>query len=264
MGRYRLSVSLRYDPMRLRSLLACLMLSAALPVLHAQDLAATCHASSSYDLTVRADSVLFDRPQPAPFKVELHDGALRTDGQPVRLDDEEQDRLALFERDVRALVPRVRSVAGQGVELAVRAVHDEAAGMRLGTDTLAELDRRLARRAAELKQRIAASNSTHDWRGGIAERYADQVAGDIVPLIAADLGQQALAAALSGDLQTAARLRDEAADLSTELQPRLQRRMQALRPQVQALCPSIRRLAELQQGLHAADGRPLQLLQIDR
>lgn len=246
------------------SLFVLLMLVGSVGALHAQDLAATCHASSSYDLTVRADSVLFDRPQPAPFRVELHGGALRTDGKPVRLGDEEQDRLALFERELRALVPRVRSVAEQGVDLAVRAVHDEAASMQLSTDTLAELDRRLALRAAELKQRIAASNSTHDWQGGIAEQYANQVAGDIVPLIAADLGQQALTAALSGDLQTAARLRDEAADLSTELQPRLQRRMQALRPQVQALCPSIQRLAELQQGVHAADGRPLQLLQIDR
>jgi hypothetical protein len=60
----------------------------------------------------------------------------------------------------------------------------------------------------------------------------------------------------------AARLRDEATDLATQLQPRLQRRMQALRPQVQALCPAIRRLAELQQGVRGADGQPLDLVQV--
>lgn len=248
--------------MRPRLLLASLILSAVLPVLHAQDLAATCHASSGYDLTVKPDSVLFDRPQPAPFHVELHDGALRTDGTAVHLSAENQDRLALFERELRALVPRVRTVASHGVDLAMRALHDEAAGMRLNPATLAELDRRLAADAVELKQRIAQSNSTHDWQGDLAQQYADRVAGDLVPLIAADLGQQALAAAMNGDLDEAARLRDEAADLSTQLQPRLRQRMQALRPQVQALCPAIERLADLQQGVQGANGRPLNLVQL--
>ncbi|MBP1473959.1 DUF2884 family protein [Frateuria sp. MAH-13] len=248
--------------MRLRLLFASLILSAALPALHAQDLAGTCHASSSYDLTVKPDSLLFDRPQPAPFHVQVADGALRTDGQPVRLNAEAQDRLALFERELRALVPRVRAVADAGVAMAVRAIHDEAAGMQLAPATLAELDRRLATHAAQLERRIAQSNSTHDWQGDAAQQLADRIVGDLAPLVAADLGQQALAAAMNGDLAEAARLRDQAADLATQLQPRLQRRMQALRPQVQALCPSIQRLAELQQGVRGADGQLLKLVQV--
>lgn len=248
--------------MQLRLLFASLILATALPVLHAQDLAGTCHASSSYDLTVKPDSLLLDRAQPAPFHVQVADGALRTDGRPVRLNAEDQDRLVLFERELRALVPRVRAVADAGVELAVRAVHEEAVGMQLAPATLAELDRRLATHASQLKQRIAQSNSTHDWQGDAAQQLADRIVGDLAPLVAADLGQQALAAAMNGDLAEAARLRDEAADLATQLQPRLQRRMQALRPQVQALCPSIQRLAELQQGVRGADGQPLNLVQV--
>lgn len=249
--------------MRLRLLFASLMLITALPVLHAQDLAGTCHASSSYDLTVKPDSLMFDRPQPAPFHVQVADGSLRTDGAVVQLRAEDQDRLVLFERELRALVPRVRSVADAGVDLAVRAVHEEAAGMQLAPATLAELDRRLAAHAAELKQRIAQSNSTHDWQGDAGQQLADRIVGDLAPLVAADLGQQALAAAMNGDLAEAKRLRDQAADLATQLQPRLQRRMQALRPQVLALCPAIRRLADLQQGVRGAGGQPIDLLQVD-
>lgn len=242
--------------------LAALLLCVAAMVAQAQDLAGTCHASSSYDLTLKPDSLLFDRPQPAPFHVEMHDGVLHTDGVAVRLNAEDQDRLALFERQLRALAPRVRVVAEHGVDLAAEAMHEEAAGMQLGTETRTELDRRLAQHAAELKRRIATSNSTHDWQGELAENYANQVAADIVPLIAADLGQQALAAAVDGDLQAAARLRDRAADLATRLRPRLQQRLQALRPQIEALCPSIQRLAELQQGVRGGNGQPLNLLQL--
>lgn len=230
--------------------------------LHAQDLATTCQASSSYDLTLRPAEVLFDRPQPAPFHVELHDGTLRTDGAAVALKAEDQDRLALFERELRALAPRAKTVARNGVDLLAQAVRAEAASLGLGAASMAELNQRLDARVAELKQRVDASNSTHDWQGDLADQYASQVAGDLLPVLAGDLGQQAIQAAMSGDLQAAASLRDRAADLATQLRPRLERRMQALRPQIQALCPSIRRLADLQQGVRGGNGQALNLLQI--
>ena len=240
-----------------------LPLLAAWP-LHAQQLAATCHASSSYDLTVQPDDLLFDRAAPAPRRVLLHDGTLRVDGRAVALNDENQDRLTLFERDLRALVPRVKAVAGQGVDVAVQAIRSEADGMNPSADTRAELDRRLAVDAADLKRRIAASHSTHDWHGTAASQYAQRLATDIVPLLAADIGQQALTAALSGDLQGAAALRERASRLANAWPARLQQRMQVLRPQVEALCPDIRRLATLQQAIRDDQGRPLDLLQLDQ
>jgi hypothetical protein len=247
----------------LRLLLFALPLLAVWP-LRAQQLAGTCHASSSYDLTVEADGLLFDRAAPAPRRVLLQDGALRVDGRAVALNDEDQDRLTLFERELRALVPRVKAVADHGVDVAAQAVRDEAAGLGLGADTRAELERRLAADAAELKRRIAASRSTHDWHGTAADAYAQRLAADIAPLLAADLGQQALTAAMGGDLQTAAALRERASALAAgDWQARLQRRMQVLQPQVEALCPAVRRLASLQQGVRDGAGRPLDLLQAD-
>ncbi len=248
--------------MRLYCSLAVLLFLSAGSSLQAQDLAATCHAGSSYDVTLKTDSVLFDRPAPAPFHVDVQHGALRTDGVAVSLNAEDQDRMVLFERALRALVPRVRSVALNGVDMAVRAIRAEADGMGLGADTRAEFDRRLSADASELKRRIAISRSTHDWQGEAADQSMNRMAADLLPLLAADLGQQAISAALSGDMQTAASLRDRATSLATELQPRLQQRMQALRPQIEALCPSIRRLAELQQGVRGSNGKPLDLLQI--
>jgi hypothetical protein len=226
----------------------------------AQDLASVCQASSSYDVTLQSQSLLFDRPQPAPFRVVLRDGSLQTDGQAVTLRPDEQDRLSLFERQLRALEPRAKAVARNGVDLLAKAVRDETAQLSLSGETQAELDRRLAARAQELKQRITTSESTHDWQGDMADRYANQIASDIMPLLASDLGQQAVNAAVSGDLQAAASLRDRATDLATELRPRLEQRMQALRPQLQALCPDIQRLAELQQGIRASNGQPLNLI----
>ena len=247
--------------MRLALLLSLPLTLCVLP-LHAQDLAETCHASSSYDITLKPSSLSFDRPSPAPFHVDLQGGTLRTDGQAVSLNAENQDRLVLFERQLRALVPQVRTVARHGVDMAVQGLRAEADGMGLSADTRAELDRHLNTHAIELKRRITVSQSTHDWQGDFADQTMNQIGADLLPLLASDLGNQAINAALSGDLQTAASLRDRASSLATELQPRMQQRLQALRPQIQALCPAIDKLASLQQGVRGSHGQLLNLLQV--
>jgi hypothetical protein len=248
--------------MHFNRLLAAGMLALAASSLHAQELSQVCHATSSYDLTLQQGQLMFDRAQPAPTRVVIASGTLQTDGQNVSLNAEDQDRLALFQRDLLALVPRVKAVINRGVNVAVQAVQQEANSLNLDAATRAELQRRLAADAANLHQRVAASQSTHDWHGEAAEQYANQIAGDIAPLIASAMGQQALSAAMSGDLQQAAALRDQAADLTTGFQARVQQRLQVLRPDIQALCPDIQRLAELQQGIRTSHGRPLNLLEI--
>ncbi|GLQ92679.1 DUF2884 family protein [Dyella acidisoli] len=248
--------------MRSTRLLAAWMLAFACGSLHAQDLSQVCHATSSYDLTVQPGRLVFDRTEPAPTRVVIESGTLQTDGQTVSLNAEDQDRLALFQREAVALVPRVKRVIHHGVDVAVQAVQDESSGLNLDADTRAELQRRLQTHAADLHQRVAASQSTHDWHGDAADQYANQIISDIGPLLASAMGQQAISAAMNGDLQQAATLREQAANLTTGFQPRLQQRLQVLRPEIQALCPDIQRLAELQQGIRASNGRPLNLVQI--
>jgi hypothetical protein len=247
--------------MRSKRLLAAWMLALGCAGLHAQDLSQVCRVTSSYDLTLQADRLVFDRAAPAPTRVVIASGTLQADGRMVPLGAEDQDRLSLFQRGVLALAPRVKRIIDHGVDLAMQAVQQEADGLNLDPDTRAQLQHRLQADAADLHRRIAASQSTHDWHGDTADAYANQVIGDIAPLLASALGQQAVSAAMNGDLQQAAVLRDQATNLASGFQPRLQRRLQALRPEVQALCPDLQRLAHWQQGIRAGDGRPLDLLQ---
>jgi hypothetical protein len=246
--------------MRTRLFFLAMSALAACGAAKAAPLALHCPASSSYDLTVQPDRLVFDRAGPVPMRVVMGRGTLVTDGAQVRLNAEDQDRVALFDRDLRALLPRVRQVARHGVDIAVRALHDEAGRLSLASATREQLDQRLAVDADALRQRIDTSQSTHDWQGDAAQQLGNRFMADLSPIVAGDLGQQALQAAMAGDLDTAARLRDQATDLAATLQPRIERRLQALQPQVDALCPSIERLAELQQGLRDAQGRPLHLL----
>lgn len=246
----------------MRILLSVALLFASSAVA-AQDLATTCHASSSYDLTVRSRGILFDRPQPAPRQVGLDDGSVVVDGRTVALRPDAQDQAALFERQLRALLPRFRAAADAGVDIAARAVRDEVARSAPAALQDGEFDRKLSGHVAELHARIARSNSTHDWQGDAFESYANGMVTDLAPLVAASLTSDAVDLAMNGDLAGAADLRDRAASLSTGLEARVQARVnRELRPKVQALCPDIRRLAELSEGLTDDHGRPLNLLQI--
>ena len=234
-----------------------------LPVVYAQDLASTCHASSSYDLTLQPKGLLFDRPTPAPQRVELQDGALHTDSKAVTLRAEDQDRIALFERQLRVLVPRVRTVARHGLSVAVQTLREQAAQLPLSAPGRSLLERRLDAWQTTLLQRITSSNSTHDWQGDVAQAYAQKVGAELVPIVTSDLGQQAVSAAMSGDLQKAADLRDQATGMLTGIEPLMRQRMQALRPEIAALCPAIDKLMVLQQGIRGANGQLLNLIQPD-
>ena len=244
----------------LLGILACFCSGAA----RAGDLLDTCHAGSSYDLTLTAGSLVFERAAPARRRIEMRDGALRIDGVPMALNAEDDDRLALFAREVRALVPKARAIAQRGLDIAAGVVRSETRTLVASPQARAELDRRIAVHVAELRRRIATSDSTRDWQGAAFERDVDAMAGDLVPLLTAELGGQAVTAALGGDVDAAMALQARAGELGNGLQPKIERRLGELRPDVAALCPAIRRLQELQQGLRDGNGRALELLEIYR
>lgn len=231
----------------------------------AGSLADVCHASSTYDLTVRPTGLMFDRSGSPPRTVSMHAGTLRVDGANVKLNTEDRDRVRLFERDVRALVPRVKAIATHGVDMAADTLRAQVATLAPSAAASGVLGQRIDTDVADIKARIARSNSTHDFQGKAFDQYASKVAADIVPLIAADMGQQAINAAMSGDLQRAAQLRNQALNVAGSLETRLRQSLQPLRPQIKALCPDIQSLDTLESGITSPlpSGGRLNLVEID-
>jgi hypothetical protein len=228
----------------------------------AQDLGTTCRIASTYDLTVRPEALVFDRTDPAPRTVRMHDGTLEADGRQVTLRPDEQDRVALFERQVRTLVPKAKAIANDGVDLAARAVRDEAATAAPSAVASGELDRVLGTRVADIKRRIAASQSTRDWQEEAMRAYAQEIVADVSPILTQEVGGEAMQLAMDGDLQGAAALRDRVATVSTGGQARVVAKLEAaLKPRIQALCPSIHQLMDLQSGLRDSSGKPLLLIE---
>ncbi|MEO6968372.1 MAG: DUF2884 family protein [Rhodanobacteraceae bacterium] len=229
------------------------------------DLADVCRASTSYDVTLRPGALVFSRGAPAARMLVLSRGALTVDDRDVALDDEDRDRIALIERDARALAPRIKTIAQRAVDLGARAIRDEAAAYAPPTADDPRFAQTLDEHARSLKTRIAASTSSTQWQGDNLDRIVDDAAADLVPIVAGDAAQQALGALASGDFAGASALGSRTAGLQTDLEARVRQRLQTLAPDVRALCPALNEIDALQSGVTAKmPGGRLDLIEIAR
>lgn len=230
----------------------------------ARTLDEVCRARSRYDLTVGDAALLFERRIPAGQRLEMRRGRLAVNGVAVALDAGDRERISAYEAAVRALLPRVKALAGRGVDLAVVAVREEAANVSPRSAADPKLNARLEARARNLKTRIANSATTKDWQGAAFNRYMGEIVADVLPLVAGDLAQRALEVALQGDLAAAAALTDRAAGLRSSLEARIRDKLTVLEPEVAGLCPSFHWLDALESALTARlpDGSRLDLIEI--
>ena len=247
--------------MRTRQLLTFLLLGCAGSA-YAQSLPNVCHVTSSYDLSVTKDRLIFDRQGPVPRQVVMGNDAMWVDGQPLQLTTNEQDRINFFQFNARQLIPRVKSVAQYGLSLASQTIYLDLQNIQLDANSRYQLKQRLNSSIGDLQQRIQESQSTRDWHGDAFNQYANQIVDDITPIVTEGFGTQIAAATARGDLSKAADLTARGADLATRLQGDIEQNLQPLQPKIQALCPTVRQLAELQQGLRDSRGVPLDLLQL--
>ena len=248
------------------NLLAIALLGALVAPVLGADLDAACRVRSNYDISVRAGAVLFERAAAPAQSIEMSRGNLKANGKPVALGVKDRDRISAFETTLRGLIPRVKALAQRAVDLSIAAIREEAASASPKSAADPQLNQRLETRARDLKMRIANSTTSKDWRGATLNRYTAEVLSDVLPLVGGDLAQQALEIALRGDLAAAGALTNRAAGLRASLEARIRNRLEVLRPEVDKLCPALRRLDALESAVGAAlpGGGHLDLLEVGR
>lgn len=221
-----------------------------------------CRARSRYDITFAPDALVFERAV-APRRVELRDTGVYVDGTRLLLNTEDGDRVQLFSRELRGLVAPLKALAQRALDLATGVVRAEVRSLVADPTTRVEIDRRISAQAADLRARIATSRRSREWQQDALARDLDLAAADLVPLLAAGAGSKALDALREGDLDAAADVQAQASAFGDRVQAKIERRLEALQPQIEALCPNLRGLAELQQGLRDGNGRALDLVDVD-
>ena len=179
-----------------------------------------CQVESDYDLAVAADALVFRRDAVAPLRVEMRRGTLLVDGQAQPLGEADQLRVAKFERDLRTLVPEVKAIARDAVGIATDAVVETAGSFSGNANPQAV--QKIRSVGASVATRVDNSTDTADWRGDEFDALTRQLVAEVAPLIAGDVAEAALAAALSGDVDEVEAIEQRATALETEIQARIE------------------------------------------
>lgn len=241
-----------------RTLLCTALVLAATPVLakvHA------CDVDSDYDVTLSADAITFTREKGSPREVVMRQGHLSVDGFEAALDAADRERVQQFEHDARALVPEVRAIALDAVEIAFAAMTEVAHGLAPDNPKLHE---QLDRARADLVTQFDQPDDHFHIDEDAIEASVERLIGEITPTLIGEVTTTAIAAALSGDESKVNEIEQRAERMEQEIEAKVEARAQALEARADELCPRIAALDELDDALayRLDDGSALELLRV--
>ena len=244
------------------ALAACLALACAAPVDAGTRLDFDeCKVRSDFGLQVSAGSVVLKRKSGEPREVRMQDGRLWLDGVEQDLGDDDRQRLRRIEAEVAALMPEIRIIAEEGMNMALDALTHVAAG--LGGDDPALVEEIESARS-EFGKVIEARMNDGRLDETALEQDIEALVERLTPQIAGKVAALAISAALSGDEAAAKDFERRAEAMGKELEVAMEARGKGLEKRANALCGRIGRIDEIENALdlRLADGSALDLVRM--
>lgn len=222
-------------------------------------LAADCNIDSDYDVRFGKDAITFSRDDGDPREVVMHDGSLRIDGTEAKLSAADREQVRAFEREARALVPEIRGITLDAVDIAFTAMREVAEGLAPERESLRTA---LQDTHAEILAALDQSGDTFTIDEEAVEASIERLVGKFTPTLVGEITSAAISAALSGDEKTVHDLEARADGLEATIEARIKPRADALEARADALCPRIARLDAIDDALAWRNdaGAPLDLL----
>jgi hypothetical protein len=225
----------------------------------------SCDLHSDYSLSLTPDALRFQRDD-ASTRIELRQGALLVDGRAVTLSPADRERLQSFEKELRAMMPEVRAIALEAVDIAYTAV---AHVLRAFAEDSASAERSIARMETEhakARQKIEQGMGAPFFDDREFEKMVESTVATVVPEIVGDVTAAALKAAFSGDEHAVQELERKAERMEKEIERDVEKRAEGLEHRADQLCPRLTELDRIESSLELrlADGRPLNLLESRR
>ena len=225
-----------------------------------RDVHLSCDVESQYSLSVYRKAFLFTHDSDPVREVGIGGGRLFVDGKEISLDAADQRRLAEFESELRELVPEVRKVATEAVEIAFSALVEVARGLSSNPEqTVAELHKaRRSSLAALNRQPMAVLN------GDAMKDVVEPIIVKFVPEIVSGAVSMAIKSAFGGEMQRDS-LEKRIERMEREIDTRVEARAKALEPLAENMCRRLKRMDALDDGFQVRlpNGEPLQLLRMD-
>lgn len=248
--------------MKLAALAAALML-ASLPVA-AHDGSRVghethCDVHTDWSVKNHRLAFVFTREGGGPEEVGIGGGRLFIDGREQKLSAADHARLARMEAEMHALLPQVRTVVVEAVDIAFTALAEVARGLASDpSHTVSELETARRRLRSQLQERPLSAMD-----GDAIGRTITPILTEYVPQIVGGAVSGALKAAFGGEAK-AKDFEKKIQRMERELDSKVEARAKKLEPLAEAMCQRLKTLDNIDDELEyrLPDGGRLELLRV--
>ena len=217
----------------------------------------SCDVGSAWSVSPYRSAFLFTRDTGSAREVGIGGGRLFVDGKEITLGAEDQRRIAGLESELRGLVPELREVGREAVDIAFTALTEVARALSSTPDkTVSDLQRARVRTLAEIERQPMGI-----FNGDAVDAVIEPILERFVPDIIEGAMGTALKAVFAGDVQRQ-ELQARMDRMERELDTRVDARAKALEPLAENLCRRLERMDALDDALavRLPGGEALQLL----
>jgi hypothetical protein len=218
-----------------------------------------CSWSGDYALDNHRLAMVLTREDAPAAHVVIGGGRLYVDRQPVTLSPADQQRVADYEAELRALLGDTRAVVGDALDIAITALHEVSVALAPEDEDARErLQQTRTRLRAEV-ERMPIGESDSD----VPDAIIEPVIEEFVPQIVGSSVRMALSVAFNPEREAEMERRMER--MEHTLEQRVERQADLLEQRADGLCLRVRRLDAIEAGFEfrLSDGSRLDVFEPD-
>ena len=205
-----------------------------------------CNFESDYEFSQQGRTLIFSRETAPGKRIMIQDGRMVIDGKELTLAAEDKARIAEFESETRLLIPQVKLVTKEAIDIAFTALIEVSRALNgeQNNPTVKKLQ----------NAQIALHNSLNKnpaliINDDMDEKIIEPIVTDFVPDVVGAAIKQALSLAFSGDDAKAKAFEARMDKMGKEIETKVEARAKKLEPLAQAMCSRVRNMDKIEDGI---------------
>ncbi len=224
-------------------LIAAISAASVFPV-HAESL--HCNFESDYTFSQQGRTLVFTRDAAPGKRIMIQDSRLIVDGKDLSLSAQDKQRIAQFENEMRLLIPQVKQVTGEAIDIAFTALIEVSRALNgeQNNSTVTKLQNsQVALRNSIAKDPAIIINDDIDGK------IIEPIITDFIPDVVGAAIKQALSLAFSGDEKKAKAFEARMDKMEKEIETKVEARAKKLEPMAQAMCSRVRNMDRIEDSI---------------
>lgn len=205
-----------------------------------------CNIESDYSFSQQGRTLVFSRDAAPGKRILIQDSRLIVDGRDLVLSEQDKKRIGQFESEMHLLVPQVKKVSMEAVDIAFDALVEvsQAFNGDRNNPTITKLQKaRIELRNAIAKDPALMINDDLDGK------IIAPIISDFVPDVIGAAVRQALSLAFSGDAKKAKEFEKRMDNMGKQIETKVEARAKKLEPLAVAMCERVRNMERLENDL---------------